>query len=160
MMHPRAQFQKRRKLEALARGCVLSHFCCVQLFVTPWTVACQTPLTMGFSRQEYWSGLPFPPSGVLHSSGIKPSSSAAPALTGGFFTTEPPGKPRKSVGNMISWSCAVFLMKEKHNCLLVPAGDRMGESGWEGKVVKGQQNIAMWSKRTRSAKYRYVVKEN
>ena len=51
-------------------------------------------------------------------------------------------------------------MKEKHNCLLVPAGDRMGESGWEGKAVKGQQNIAMWSMRTRSAKYRYVVKEN
>ena len=43
----------------------------------------------------------------------------------------------------------MFLMKEKHNCLLVPAGDRMGESGWEGKVVKGQQNIAMWSKRPR-----------
>ena len=40
-------------------------------------------------------------------------------------------------------------IREKHNCLLVPAGDGMGESGWEGKVVKGQQNIDMWSKRTR-----------
>ena len=40
--------------------CMLSHFSCVQLFVTPWTVACQAPLSMGFSRQKFWSGLPFP----------------------------------------------------------------------------------------------------
>ena len=49
------------------------------------------PLSMEFSRQEYWSGLPFPPSGDLPNPGIKPLS---PALTGGFFTTEPPGKPK------------------------------------------------------------------
>ena len=56
---------------------------------TPWTVACQAPLSLGFSRQEYWSGLPFPSSGHLPDPGIKPTS---PALAGGFFTTEPPGK--------------------------------------------------------------------
>ena len=59
-------------------------------FVTPWTVAHQTLLIMGFPRQEYWSGLPFPSPGDLPDPGIKPTS---PALTGRFFTTEPPGKP-------------------------------------------------------------------
>ena len=52
---------------------VLSCFSCVQLFATLWTVACQAPLYMGFSRQEYWSGLPCPPSGDLPDTGIKPS---------------------------------------------------------------------------------------
>ena len=68
----------------------LSH---VQLFATPWTVALQAPLLVGFSRQEYWSGLLFPPPGDLSNPGIKPMSSAPPALAGGYFTTEPPGKP-------------------------------------------------------------------
>ena len=56
---------------------------CVRLCVTPWTVARQAPLSMGFSRQECWSGLPFPPPGDLPDPGIKP---AYPALAGGFFT--------------------------------------------------------------------------
>ena len=59
----------------------------VRLSATPWTVAPQPPLSMGFSRQEYWSGLPGPPPGDLPDPGIEPSS---PALAGGFFTTEPP----------------------------------------------------------------------
>ena len=49
---------------------------CVQLFVTPWTIACQAPLAMGFPRQEYWSGLPFPSLGDLPDPGIKPTSPA------------------------------------------------------------------------------------
>jgi len=49
---------------------------------------------MGFPRQEYWSGLPFPTSGDLPNPGIKPESFASPALAGGFFTTEPQGKPQ------------------------------------------------------------------
>ena len=52
----------------------------VQLFVTPWTVACQAPLSMGFSRQEYWSGLPFAPLGYLPDTGIKPKSPTLQAL--------------------------------------------------------------------------------
>ena len=60
-------------------------------FVIPWTVAHQAPLFMGFSRQEYWSGLPFPHPGDISNPGIEPESSA---LAGGFFTTEPPGKPQ------------------------------------------------------------------
>ena len=67
---------------------LLSH---VPLFATLWTVAHQVPLSMGFLRQEYWRGLPFPSPGDLPNPGIKPLSSA---LAGGFFAAEPPGKPR------------------------------------------------------------------
>ena len=59
----------------------------VQLFVTPWTVARQRPLSMEFSRQEYWRGLPFLPPGDLPSPGMEPGSLKPPALAGGFFTT-------------------------------------------------------------------------
>ena len=59
-------------------------------FATPWTVVCQALLSMGSSRQEYCSGLPFPHPRDLPDPGIKPVS---PALAGGFFTAEPPGKP-------------------------------------------------------------------
>ena len=72
--------------------CMLSHFSHVWLFAALRTVAHQAPLSMGFSRQEYWSGLPFPSSGDLHDPGIKPKSLTSPALAGRFFTTEPPGK--------------------------------------------------------------------
>ena len=67
----------------------LSH---VQLSVTPWTVACQAPLSTGFSRQEYRSGLPFPSPGGLPDPGIKPLSPSL-ALVGKFFTNAPCGKP-------------------------------------------------------------------
>ena len=62
----------------------------VLLFATPGTIACQAPLTVGFPRQEYWSGLPFPSPGDLPNPGIE---AVYPALAGGFFTTEPPRKP-------------------------------------------------------------------
>ena len=58
---------------------------CVQLFVTPWTVACQAPLSMEFSRQEYWSGLPFRTPGDLPNPGIKLLSLTSPALAGRFL---------------------------------------------------------------------------
>ena len=61
-----------------------------QFFATPQTITRQAPLSMGFPRQEYWSGLSFPSPGNLPDPRIKPMS---PALAGGFFTTEPPGKP-------------------------------------------------------------------
>ena len=66
---------------------------CVWLFATPWTVAHQTLLSMVFSRQEYWSGLPFPTPGDLPNPGIKPMSSMSPKLSGRFLTIVPPGKP-------------------------------------------------------------------
>ena len=65
----------------------------VLLFLTLWTVPHQAPLSMGFSRQEYWSGLPFPPPGDLPNPGIEPESPTSPAVAGGLFTTAPPAKP-------------------------------------------------------------------
>ena len=62
---------------------------CVRLFVTSWTLAHQALLSMEFSRQKYWSGLPFPSPGDLPNPGIEPMS---PALAGRFFTTVPPEK--------------------------------------------------------------------
>ena len=65
----------------------------------PWTVAHQAPLSMGFSRQEYWSGLPFPSPGDLPDPGIKPRS---PALQEDALTSEPPGKPSHTKARPIS----------------------------------------------------------
>ena len=69
---------------------LLSRFSRVQLCMTPWTAAYQAPLSMGFSKQEYWSGLPFPSPGDLPDSGIEPRS---PALQADTLLFEPPGKP-------------------------------------------------------------------
>ena len=82
-------------LEALTCMCAhaLSHFSHVRLFVTPWTVALQAPLSMGFSRQGYWSGWPCPPPRDLPNPGIEPVPLMSPALAGRFFTLVPPGKP-------------------------------------------------------------------
>ena len=66
--------------------CMFSH---VQIFVTPWIVARQIPLSMRFPRQEYWSGLPFSTPGDLPDSEIELASLATPALAGRFFTTAP-----------------------------------------------------------------------
>ena len=68
-------------------ACTLSHFSRVQLFATLWTVANQGPLSMGFTRQENWIGLPCPPPGGLPNPGIEPVSLTSPALAGRFFTT-------------------------------------------------------------------------
>ena len=67
---------------------------CVPLLATPWTVACQAPLSIGFFRQEYLSELPFPRPGDLPNPGIEPRFPEFPALAGRFFTTEPPEKPQ------------------------------------------------------------------
>ena len=71
----------------LAHRCMLSHFSCVQLFATLWTVALQAPLSLGFSRQEYWSGLPGPPPGDLPDPSIKSASHNVSCAAGGFFIT-------------------------------------------------------------------------
>ena len=68
--------------------CVCVHSVLSDSLATPWTLALQAPLPMGFSRQEYWNGLPFPSPGYLPHPGMTPTSLA---LTGGFFTTVPPG---------------------------------------------------------------------
>ena len=66
---------------------MISCFSHVPLFATPWTATHQAPLSMGFSRQEYWSSLPCPPPGDLSDPGMEPTSPVSPALPGRFFTT-------------------------------------------------------------------------
>ena len=74
---------------------------CVQLFSTSWTVACLVPLTVTFSRQEYWSRLlAFPPPGQLPNPGIELTSLVSPALAGGLFTTVPTSKRVKKTGKI------------------------------------------------------------
>ena len=73
--------------------CVLSHFSHAQLSVTLWTVACQTPLSMGFSKQEYWSELPFPSPGDLPDPGIELSVSCISCIKMNSLPSEPPVKP-------------------------------------------------------------------
>ena len=72
-------------------ACLLRHFSRVLLFATLWTVACQAPLSIGFSGQEDWSGLPFPSPGDLPDPGIEPRS---PTLQADALNSEPPGKPK------------------------------------------------------------------
>ena len=77
----------------------------VRLFVTPWTVAHQAPLSMGFSRQEYWSGLPFPPPADLPDLGLKPASPVSPALQVGSLLSEPSRKPLAAAAAKSLQSC-------------------------------------------------------
>ena len=95
---------------SLRNACVLSLQLCLTL-LTPQTVE-ETPLSMGFSRQEYWSGLPFPPPGDLLDSGTEPKSLASSALARRFFTTAPPGKLRfsKLLFTVTQTSCGVHLL--------------------------------------------------
>ena len=81
-------------LSMKVKGKSLSH---VRLFATLWTVAHQAPPSMGFSRQEYWNGLPFPSPGDLPDPGIEPRS---PALESDALTSEPPGKPKVQFENV------------------------------------------------------------
>ena len=93
--HPH-QFQSlnlsflRSNINLVIEKSVLCSLSCVWLSAAPWTVACKAPLSMGFSRQEYWSGLPFPSTGDLPNSGIEPRFLT---LWAGFFPSEPPEKP-------------------------------------------------------------------
>ena len=72
---------------------------------TQWTVACQTPLSMGFFRQEYWSELPCPPLGDLPDSGIEPMSLMSPALQAGSLPLAPPGKPAVKKASWLNRDC-------------------------------------------------------
>ena len=78
---------------------VLSRFSHVPLFATVWTVARQAPLSMGFSRQEYWSGLPLASPGDLPDPGIKPASLMSPTLAGGFFSIHTTWEAQGTTGN-------------------------------------------------------------
>ena len=84
----RTVHQKRKEVSITMKVKSLSH---VRLFVTTWTVAYQAPPSVGFSRQEYWSVVPFPSPGDLSNPGIEPRVSR---VAGGFLPSEPPGNPR------------------------------------------------------------------
>ena len=102
-------------LYSLQLSCVLSRFSCVQLFATLWTVACQAPLFMGFSRQD-WSGLLCPPPGDLPNPGIKPASLISAALAGRFFTTSAIRKPMS-----LSRHVTFILKSTKHSWFTEPS---------------------------------------
>ena len=85
--------------------CALSH---VPLFAIPWTVALQAPLSMGFCRQEYWRGLPFPSPGDLPDPGVEPASLSSPSpprWAGGFSSVVLPGRPVMSCYTLVVQSC-------------------------------------------------------
>ena len=90
--------------------CMLRRRRRVRLFVAPWTVARQAPLSVGFSRQEHWSGLPFPSPRDLAGPGVKAASHMSPALADGFFTTSATWEAQHSQINpcgkdkMVLWS--------------------------------------------------------
>ena len=79
---------------------MLSCFSRIRLFATLWAIGHQAPLSMGFPRQEHWSGLLFPSPGDLPHPGIEPASLESPELAGRFFTPEPPGKPK----DILKWN--------------------------------------------------------
>ena len=85
--------------------CVLTQLCLILRDPTG-TITHKAPLSIGSSKQESWSGLPFPPPGDLPDPGIKPSSPVSPALAGRFFTTEPPGKSSDML-YVVSKCCSV-----------------------------------------------------
>ena len=85
-------------------ACLLSCYVMSDSFVTPWTISHQVPLSMGFSRQEYWSKLPFPSPGDLPNLGIQPVSPVSPALAGGFLAPEPPGTSHKK-----EWDIYIYI---------------------------------------------------
>ena len=91
---------------------MLSCFSHVQLFVTPWTVARQAPLSVGFSRQEYWNGLPCPPPGDFPDPEIEPTSLMSPALAGVFFTTNATWEAPKRI---IDANILLQIIKSKSN---------------------------------------------
>ena len=92
---------------SLVHACVLSHFSRVWLFVTPWTVAHQAPLSMGFPRLEYWSRLPFPSPGDLPEPGIEPSLLHLLHWQVDSLPSEPPRKPTLLVAKVIYKPCQV-----------------------------------------------------
>ena len=96
MSTPDTEEKAVEKWKCNARSCcVLSRFSRVRLFATPWTVARQAPLSMGFSRQEYWSGLPFPSPGDLPDPGVEPVSPVVPALQADSLSLSHQGSPRR-----------------------------------------------------------------
>ena len=115
--------------------CVLSHFSRVLLFVIPRTVILQLPLSMGFSSQEYWSGLPRPPPGDLPNPGIEPMSFTFPALAGGFFTTSATCSTRPSMQRVSeSRNCCQYYFLKSEAFLSSPDPTAQSRDFWAQHV--------------------------
>ena len=106
---------------------MLNCFSHVRFFSTLWSIAHQTPLSVGFSRQEYWSGLPFPSLGDLPNPGIEPRSLIPPAVAGRFLPLVPPGKPCNSLPELAAppglpffyslFSCVLYFLSPAFSAL-------------------------------------------
>ena len=136
-------------------ACVLSGFSRVWLFATLWTVDLLAPLSMGFSRQEYWSGWPCPPPGDLPNPGIEPMSLISPALAGRFFTTSATWEaPFKEVMRVKSGHTGGALMQNE-GCLYKKRkwhhrlGDAMQRKGQVKAHIKGSYLQAKRAERPR-----------
>ena len=99
-------------------ACALSP---VWLFTMPWTLACQAPLSMGFSRQEYWSRLPWPPLGDLPDPGIEPGSLMSPALPGVFFTTSITWEAFSRIKCVLSATTLILWFFEPSTSWIIPS---------------------------------------
>ena len=106
---PKSEILKDLIQASIYKTCVCLVAQLVQLFLTPQTVALQAPLSMKFSRQEYWSGSPFPSPGNLPNPGIEPGS---PALQAEALPSEPPGKPKNIGAGSLSLLQGIFLTQE------------------------------------------------
>ena len=104
---------------------MLSHSSHFKLFVTVWAIAHQAPLFMGFSRQEYWSGLPCLPAGYLPNPGIEPGSFISPALTGSL-PLAPSEKRGRKEGRILIHSGGTFLVRQYREIFFVPKA-KLGE---------------------------------
>ena len=117
----------------------------VQLFVTPWTVTPQDPVSVEFSRQKYWSEFPFPTIGVLPNPGIEPASPVSPALAGEFFTTKEGhmGSPFFRVDSCLIW--LVYFNDEGIRTPWVTLGFRV-HRGTGTKWLPASQGQRLWKK--------------
>ena len=128
----------------------------VRLFATPWAVTYQAPPPMGFSRQEYWSGLPFPSPRELSNPGIEPGS---PALEADALTSEPPGKPKKEqlilfyyFSSVISWAAVPLsgpcCLSKIRNAPLQQAphqrapNSSTNETSWSSKLASNPHSVS------------------
>ena len=114
------------------------------LFVTPWTVVHQAPPSVGFSRQEYWHGLPCPPPGDLPNPGIKPRS---PALQVDSIPSEPPGKPRNTIVGSLSLLQGIFSSQESTGVSFIAGRFFTSWATWEtqGVDVPSELIFLLWS---------------
>ena len=114
--------------------------------MTPWTVARQVPLSTGFPRQEFWSGLPFPPLGDLPDPGITLRTPLSPELAGQFFTTEPPRKPIHTWGHF-KHTEPVFPRGRVDKEPPAKAGDKRSTSGpWSGRIPQAVGRRDYWAR--------------